>query len=452
MSKQRKKQVAPEHTPMRQAEQHDEQADAQKAIGTSLNSEATLLTKTNDIYRGGVAQRGLMARNIQRRQGNRHAQKIIDRARQSGEQYQASAAHSALPLRGARVQRDMTDTLPTSFGEFKMNMITKNEAAKGGRTGLDGNIQFHPKIGAPYSNKIGLIQIVKLTDTGGTNVEPSSLPKAHGPHLRTAEDKAAGVEKGFFTDVLHNDFGNTNKDAPQHSPLPPHYAGGTPIFGFKRSDNPADIKLAELQDFPSTSGTSGGLKFSFETVARGDDTVQSYGSVKWAFEIKDGLVTSETAPTVTDNPSATWEAAMDKHRDFYTHEPVTFYFEFDSRVVNGTENTKVTAVRDYLLRPGNSDVQLHLEGRADLIGNAAYNRQLSADRIAAVRQALIDGGVDAARINASAPVDARGATDDQTQDAITPQLDEANRRGNRSVIVTFVRPAVAGPPAAPTTP
>ena len=70
-------------------------------------------------------------------------------------------------------------------------------------------------------------------------------PATRGAALRTTEDKTAGVEKGFYTDVLHNDFGNTNADSPQKGTQTQNYQGGTPVFGFKRSDDDADIRAAE---------------------------------------------------------------------------------------------------------------------------------------------------------------------------------------------------------------
>jgi outer membrane protein OmpA-like peptidoglycan-associated protein len=107
---------------------------------------------------------------------------------------------------------------------------------------------------------------------------------------------------------------------------------------------------------------------------------------------------------------------------------------------------KLGQVVDYMTE--HDDVRLTLTGRADLRGGVAYNQQLARDRIAAVRQAIVDAGGDASRINTSIATDVVAPTDDQTQDAITPQDNEANRQFNRSVIVTFERtatPAPAGP-------
>jgi outer membrane protein OmpA-like peptidoglycan-associated protein len=64
--------------------------------------------------------------------------------------------------------------------------------------------------------------------------------------------------------------------------------------------------------------------------------------------------------------------------------------------------------------------------------------QVATQRAKAVERLLIGKGIAAARI--SPPV-AKGRTDSFTSDAKTPQDEEANRRGNRRVVVTFSHPA-----------
>jgi outer membrane protein OmpA-like peptidoglycan-associated protein len=402
-----------------------------------------------------TAQRRALAARIGRTQGNRYLQRVAaslqrdgeeesdqtrakegassDRTRARQDSYRAGSALSKLPSRGARVvQRDIVGTFPTATGEFKIDMKAKQGALTGaGPSGLDGKIKFIPGEKAPYSNKIGLVQIVKLTDAGGAHVAPASLPPARGPKLRTT--KAKGVEGGFFTDVLHRDFGGTGKDVPEKSQFLPYYQGGVPIFGFKRSNEAADIKAAELEDFPGTTSKAHNLDFSFETVARGHDTGQNYGALKWAFKLRAGKVQNETK-SVSDAASATYEAALEKHRAFYTHEPVTFYFGFDRDVMEAGEAGKIDTFLDYLRTF--PDVRLTATGYADMRGNAAYNRDLAMRRARAVIRALRARGVDAARIN---PPVSRGMTTKFTSDAITPQDKDANRRGNRRVTLTFVR-------------
>jgi len=163
---------------------------------------------------------------------------------------------------------------------------------------------------------------------------------------------------------------------------------------------------------------------------------------------------------VNAGSSATFTEAMERHRDFYVHEPVTFYFAFNSDVLDGTEGAKIDAFLAYLTR--NPTVRLSLEGFADQVGGAsAYNVELSRRRANAVRAGLIARGIAAARINA--PVVATGAstaatdatsqvpagTGDQGGNAAVgaDQSREANRWANRRVVLTFNHPPAAGPAA-----
>jgi outer membrane protein OmpA-like peptidoglycan-associated protein len=358
----------------------------------------------------------------------------------------AGAGFAALQNRGPTIiQRSMAGSFLVTQGVFEMGMETQEGAAAGtGPSGLKGTIQFLPGKGSPYSNHIALQQIVKLTDAGGGNVNPVSLPTATGAEIRTKEDKAAGVEGGFFTDVLHNDAFNTKKDAPKGSFLSLNYpfsSSGSQVLGFKRSDEPADIKAAELFDFPGTTGKTDKLDFSFETVAKGTDSGNVYGAVKWAFGLRDGKVVNEDGPHVNDVASPTFNEAVEKHRDFYVHEPAVFHFDFNSDALDAAEEGKIDTFLDYLRRF--PDVRITLSGFADERGNAAYNKQLSLRRCNSVAQALIAKGVAADRIN---PLVARGSTTAFTSDATKDQDSEANRKGNRTVLCVFEHTASVGSP------
>lgn len=226
-------------------------------------------------------------------------------------------------------------------------------------SGLDGYIRFIPNPDAPNSNTLVLVQIVRLTDTTGADVDPVSMPAAQAPRgalgapgLRT-EDSLL-VEGGYFTDV-HHQPGSAGPAVPRGSALSPRfnyqpaapgttgtvgqtaqparYGGGiggvvgqTP--GFKRSNNPADIRSAVLYDTPGVSDPVWNLNFEFETVARGEDTMINYGSVEWGFELRAGRVRNEYV-NPQDFESFTFTEALERHRDFYVHEPVIFYFGFN---------------------------------------------------------------------------------------------------------------------------
>jgi outer membrane protein OmpA-like peptidoglycan-associated protein len=332
----------------------------------------------------------------------------------------------------------------------------------GGLPNLPITITFTPDVDAPYSNQIGLIQIVRLTDAAGANVEPQSLPAARGAALRTQAADGPGVNAGFFTDVLHNTEParpGAGTDAPAGRLLPPQYpfgndpaqpnpatpglsrpfssGGGGATIGYKRSDDPADIKAAQLTDGPGYAAVNPAnpdIDFEFETVAKGEDTMTIYGALSWGFQIRGSVVTNEHA-SVSAGQSATFDAALERHRDFYVHEPVIFYFDFDSDVLNADEEAKIDTFIDYLTR--NPDVQVTPAGFADRAGGRSQsNLDLSLRRAQAVSAALLARGVPAAQIRGS---QRSGATERFTPDAVTDQDLDANRRGNRRVVLSFRR-------------
>ncbi|MEH2109886.1 eCIS core domain-containing protein [Nostoc sp.] len=354
------------------------------------------------------------------------------------------------------IQRAINPTYDLTHGTFEVN-ATPNGAS------LPITIRFKPKTTAPYSNQIGLIQIVRLTNATGTNVEPQSLPAARGASLRTTADATTRVEGGYFTDVLHNDapaHGGTGTNAPGGSALPAQYPFGndpaqpnpaTPglsrpsssgasgaTIGYKRSDDPTDIKAAELTDAP---GGAGEFNFDFQTVAKGEDTMTTYGALHWGFQIRAGKVENDQA-SAQDGQSATFDAALEKHRDFYVHEPVIFYFDFDSDQLSSSETGKIDTFLDYLQRF--PDVKVTPEGFADRRGGASqHNLDLSLRRAEAVGAALRTKGVAEAQI--SAVTIGSGSTEDFTPDATTNQDREANRRGNRRVVLSFQHVPAAAP-------
>jgi outer membrane protein OmpA-like peptidoglycan-associated protein len=412
---------------------------------------------------------------------------------------------------GGAVQRHIRhDHVPVpGMGIFDMDFraIPSPTPGPNQQAGMDGFIHFTPVAGAPNSNVIGINQIVKLTreaqptnDVAPGSLSPNAQPRgALGQRgLRTQDDAATGVEGGYFTDVLHQ--GGTTGLHPGGQPLSPRYAvepaspanqagawggttpgpnGGTGGIGeqsrggltpgFKRSDLPEDIRSVSLFDTP---GWSGNGDFSFESVVRGEDTSTFYVGVTWGFTSHDGTVINERS-AITHGTSATFENAMDRHRDFYVHEPVVIYFAFDHEDVDAVQTAKITALTGYLSR--NPQVQMTLDGFADVQGDAAYNVRLSERRVAATRAAIVaahptfpaaqivvntvvpTAGAAAARPGAGGHGESTGATDatsevpagtgDQGGDAANgaDQTREANRQFNRRVTITFSHPAGTGP-------
>ncbi len=381
-----------------------------------------------------------------------------------------------------QIQRNLSASHQVTNGIFEVDMQTREGGVNTPPThsGLDGYIRFVPATESPNSNKIVFIQIVKLTDPAGADIDPASMPAAQAPRgglgdpgVRTEDNEDTGVEGGFFTDVHHRPNSASPGAAPGsamspnynfqpaapgttgvvgQTQQPAQYGGGiggdvgqTP--GFKRSDDAADIRSSALYDTPGIASAGLDLNFDFESVARGEDTMVTYGAVKWGFKLRSGLVTDEYL-TPEDATSATFDEALERHRDFYVHEPVTFYFPFDSIALDATETGKIDTFLENLTR--NPSVTLGIEGFADLKGNADYNLDLSLRRAEAVKAALIAKGIDAARIDpitigrgASASATTDAGTGDQGGDAAVgaDQNREANRWANRRVVVTFTDPA-----------
>ncbi|GEA86734.1 OmpA family protein [Cellulomonas cellasea] len=389
------------------------------------------------------------------------------------------AAASHLP-----VQRDLAQSMPVSAGVFEADMRTRQGAASTPPTfsGLDGFIRFVPAVGAPNSSKIVMIQIVKLTDLGGADERSQSIPASRGargalgqPGVRTQDDASRGVEGGFFTDV-HHQANPSATPAAAGSALSPNFnfqpagagvtgvAGSTPTPaggtggvvgqtpGFKRSDDAADIRSAALFDTPGSVGRAN-LIFEFESVAKGEDTQVVYGTVRWGFTLRNGVVENDHI-TPLEGASATFVEALERHRDFYVHEPVTFHFPFASAELSTVESAKIDELIPYMTR--NPRAQISLEGFADIRGGASrFNTELSLRRAQAVRAELIVKGVDPARI--SSPLVGSGISTDSTADAGTGDQggdaaaardrDRAeNRQFNRRVVATF-SPAAAPAPA-----
>jgi outer membrane protein OmpA-like peptidoglycan-associated protein len=388
---------------------------------------------------------------------------------------QQSGGGPGLSAAPSAIQRDLTDDFDLSNGRMRVDLRTEDGSAADGHRGLDGWIRFEPGEAAPLTNSIELVQIVKLTDLGGTDVAPGSLSAdraARGalgePGLLTEENADTGVEGGYFTDVqganapaggpLSTGFrwspatggaAGTVGDTPQ----PAEYGGGTGgVFGntpgFKRSNEAQDIRSAALYDRPGVAADNVDLVFEFETVARAQDKGINLGTALWGFQIRSGVVENEHLDGV-DAASATFGEALERHRDFYVHEPMSFYFGFDSAVLEPAEEARIDDFMPWLAR--NADVTVSLAGSADQVGaGSAYNIELSLRRARAVRDALVAHGLDPARIATMADVNAgstaastNAGTGDQGGDAAVgaDPSREANRWVNRSVVVSFTRPA-----------
>ena len=387
-----------------------------------------------------------------------------------------------------RIQPSFTGSYPVTHGVFEIDWQTLEGgvATPPTHSGFDGYIRFVPHPDAPNANQIVFIQIAKLTDLGKADVNAATDPAAQAPRgalgqpgIRTQDDAARGIEGGFGTDVYHRKD-STATGVATGTPLSPDYqfqpatsgttgigqtqqpavygggiggvVGQTP--GFKRSSDAGDMRAAAMYDRPGAASSGLNVDFEFESVAKGEDTMLVYGSVKWGFGLRAGKVVNEHL-TAVDAQSATFDEALERHRDFYVHEPVTFYFDFDSDAFKPSEASKIDSFLPYLTR--NPTARLSLEGLADIRGGSSrHNSDLSLRRAEAVRDAIVAKGVDAGRIDdivigsgASTAATTDAGTGDQGGDAAVArdQDREANRWANRRVLLTFSIPPPGAAPA-----
>jgi outer membrane protein OmpA-like peptidoglycan-associated protein len=467
-------------------------------LHTAAHEAAHVIQQRSGVHlKGGIGERGDVH--------EQHADAVADKV------VRGESAESLLDAYGGgggggAVQCSFTESrpIPGSHSGFEIDLQTRNGAiaTPATQSGMDGSIRFVPGAGDRNSNVIAITQIVKLLDqrpaTAGRDLAPDTLPPdrrgrgALGTPGGILTDDAPGVDGGFFTDVHHRPnaaapaVGAGNPLSPRYNfqpaaagtntgvgqtQQPAQYGGGTggrvgQTPGFKRSDRPEDIKSAAMYDFPGTAATTIDLDFEFQSVARGEDTQHNYGSVNWGFGLRAGSVVNEHLDVVA-GASATFDEALERHRDVFVHEPVTIYFAFDRDNVAGAEEAKIAGLAGYLARNGR--VLMTLDGFADQIGNAAYNVDLSERRVRAVRTSLLGHhpaitaaqlvanpvvaggggghGISTAATDATSEVPA--GTGDQNGNAANgaDQSREANRQFNRRVTITFSHPAGTGPAA-----
>ena len=191
---------------------------------------------------------------------------------------------------------------------------------------------------------------------------------------------------------------------------------------------------ASLWDFPQSPHD---VDFDFETVAKGTDNQTVYGSLFWGFQIRAGAVPagSEYAHA-TGTASATFEEALERYRGFFVHEPVVLYFDTNVDAPIPGEETKLADVPDYLARY--PDVNVSIDGWADLRGSEAHNFDLAQRRADAVQAILLAMGVDRSRIvwcfgMGETPQFSEHGTPGAARQRTEPGLLRANRR----VVVSF---------------
>ena len=100
---------------------------------------------------------------------------------------------------------------------------------------------------------------------------------------------------------------------------------------------------------------------------------------------------------LTGTPLPGPDIRKDWPRDSEIFKQYTVHFDFDSSNVKAGERSKVSAVADYL--KGNPNTALEVDGHCDERGTEEYNRSLGERRALALRDNLVQLGIDPMRID-----------------------------------------------------
>jgi outer membrane protein OmpA-like peptidoglycan-associated protein len=329
------------------------------------------------------------------------------------------------------VQCSMLESLTsTGLGGFELGLETRNAPAA---PGMEGTIKFFPDPSGPYSTEIALIQTANVVDVGGATAPAFGAP-VDWTHMNAGEEAARNEVRtpvgGTFIDIPYA------AEPPGAAPTPnyerPAYIGANPTqqyLGWLRS--PTDIREVSMYDYANMSFDS---DLSFETVAKGTDNQVIYGSLEWGFKIRSGVVQNEYRdPHEVQSPE--FNAALERFRGFYTHEPIVLYFDTDRDLPMAGELAKLSDVNSYMGRY--PDVRLQVEGYADETGPAGHNLDLSLRRANNVVTILTGIGVDPARIDSLTI----GHGETTALAPGSPPAAAGSLRANRRVVITFVRTA-----------
>lgn len=114
-----------------------------------------------------------------------------------------------------------------------------------------------------------------------------------------------------------------------------------------------------------------------------------------------GLPAGSQTPSGSNLPGNPWEQPSRAGLEGMTPDRealknYTVYFEFDRSAVRQSEQSKVQAVANVL--KAQPDTKLQIEGHCDERGTEEYNRSLGERRALALREFLINLGVDGSRL------------------------------------------------------
>jgi peptidoglycan-associated lipoprotein len=146
------------------------------------------------------------------------------------------------------------------------------------------------------------------------------------------------------------------------------------------------VKLLDMQGSRMPPGPGTGGETSPTNIGPGEPIVSQPGGPESTTRAKPGEPIPEVGPEVF--------AKYIPHPEILKAYAV--YFDFDRSVVKSGERPKVNAVAEYL--KGHLAEAVRIEGNCDERGTEEYNRSLGARRALALREGLVELGVEARRI------------------------------------------------------
>jgi outer membrane protein OmpA-like peptidoglycan-associated protein len=300
---------------------------------------------------------------------------------------------------GAQVDGDLAMSLPVPQGVFEMGMSDYVGAAARSRAGLTGTIRFVPDPHASYTADLELLQVVTTTDLAGATTPHAGdlVDWTNVNHGEEAPRNAVGATglgaapRGQFVDVLYDPSQHPEDSETSPYYQPDYYEAGANEPGWIRSST--DSKASLLTDDPGASYDS---RMDFETVAKGADNEQVYGSLRWGFEIHGGRPGAEYAHA-TGAASPAVQESLRRFRAYFTHEPMSIGFDTDADEPLSGEQAKVEECARYAL--DFPDVSLTIGGYADERGSDGHNLDLSLRRAERVKALLVGLGVADARMS-----------------------------------------------------
>lgn len=273
-------------------------------------------------------------------------------------------------------------------------------------------------------------------DPRGTQIAGATIELVSGPETgrwtMSDGELVRSLPAGRYrVQVVANDFHTKNAEvvvpeAPRHEAvisLDPVVPSGTLTVGVANAEGqPVEASLRLL-------GADGRIDTAQDGVGRGQIPAGTWEVVVSA----PGYSPARRTISVEPGGASSIDVVLTGSRVRVTEDRVVIldkvFFEFDSAIIKPESFAILEEVAGAMLQHGEIAL-VEVQGHTDDQGADDYNRKLSAERAAAVRQVLINSGVSAARLSA------RGYGEDQP---LQPGTSEEARAANRRVEFVIVR-------------